>query len=455
MGSLKTHEQWSSRAAFIFATVGAAVGLGNLWRFPFVAGENGGGAFVLVYLFFVFLFGMPLLVSELGIGRRGQLNPINSTKLISEQEGANKNWSSIGWLSIGIPLISLSFYSVVGGWALYYILEAALNTFDAIEGVKSKQNFDSFVASPLQLFIAHTIFTGLAILVVGRGIKHGIERIVKIMMPALFVLLVIMVINSVFTADIGAGLTFLFTPDFSKITPAVVTMAMGQAFLSVGIGVGAMMTYGSYMPRKFSLTTSAATIAISDTLVAILAGIAIFPIVFEYGLDPSGGPELIFVTLPVAFGQMPFGYVLGILFFILLFCAAFSTAVGMLEPTVAWLSDRGLSRPRMALLAGGSTWFLGIVFVLSYNIWANVRLFPNTPILQEKNLLELTDFIITNLFIPLNAFLIALFVGWIMARKSMVDEIDLGDGLFFKVWHFAIRYIIPVAILIIFITNFQ
>ena len=455
MATSKTHEQWSSKAAFIFATVGAAVGLGNLWRFPFVAGENGGGAFVLIYLFFVILFGIPLLVSELGIGRRGQQNPINSMALISQNEDANKKWSFVGWLSIGIPLISLSFYSVVGGWALYYILEAGMNTFDAIEGVKSKQNFDSFVSSPLQLFIAHTLFTGLAILVVGRGIKNGIERIVKIMMPALFILLVVMVVNSILTADIGAGLSFLFSPDFSKITPAVVTMAMGQAFLSMGIGVGAMMTYGSYMPKKFSLTTSAATIAISDTLVAILAGIAIFPIVFEYGLDPSGGPELIFVTLPVAFGQMPFGYLLGVLFFILLFCAAFSTAVGMLEPTVAWLSDRGLSRPRMALLAGGSTWLLGIVFVLSYNVWADVRLFPNTPILQEKNLLELTDFIITNLFIPLNALLIALFVGWIMARKSMIEEIDLGDGAIFKIWRFAIRYIIPVAIIIIFITNFQ
>lgn len=455
MGTLKTHEQWSSKAAFIFATVGAAVGLGNLWRFPFVAGENGGGAFVLIYLFFVILFGIPLLISELGIGRRGQQNPINSMKSISNNEDATNKWSSVGWLSIGIPLISLSFYSVVGGWALYYILEAGMNTFDAIEGVKSKQNFDSFVSSPLQLFIAHTVFTGLAILVVGRGIKNGIERIVKIMMPSLFILLVIMVINSILTADISAGLKFLFTPDFSKITPAVITMAMGQAFLSMGIGVGAMMTYGSYMPKKFSLTTSAATIAISDTLVAILAGIAIFPIVFEYGLDPSGGPELIFVTLPVAFGQMPFGYLFGLLFFILLFCAAFSTAVGMLEPTVAWLSDRGSSRPKMALLAGGSTWFLGIVFVLSYNIWADVRLFPNTPILQEKNLLELTDFIITNLFIPLNALLIALFVGWIMARKSMLNEINLGDGIIFKTWHFAIRYIIPVVIIIIFITNFQ
>ncbi|MCC3862430.1 sodium-dependent transporter [Pseudemcibacter aquimaris] len=455
MATNNKHEQWSSKATFLFATVGAAVGLGNLWRFPFVAGENGGGAFVLVYLFFVALFGIPLLVSELGIGRRGQKNPINSMQSISKHENANNGWSIVGWLSVGIPLISLSFYSVVGGWALYYILEAGMNSFDAIEGIKSKENFDSFVASPTQLFIAHTIFTGLAVLVVGRGIKNGIERIVKIMMPALFILLVIMVINSVLTADISAGLKFLFTPDFSKITPAVITMAMGQAFLSVGIGVGAMMTYGSYMPKKFSLTTSAATIAISDTLVAILAGVAIFPIVFEYGLDPSGGPELIFVTLPVAFGQMPLGYLLGLLFFILLFCAAFSTAVGMLEPTVAWLSDRGFSRPLMALIAGGSTWLLGIVFVLSYNIWADVRLFPNTPILKEKNLLELTDFIITNLFIPLNALLIALFVGWIMARKSMVNEIDLGDGLVFKIWHFAIRYIIPVAIIIIFVTNFQ
>ncbi len=455
MSTIKSHEHWSSRTAFLFAAMGAAIGLGNLWRFPFVAGQNGGGAFVLIYIGFVIVFGMPLLISELGIGRRGQKNPISTMQTLSKDEGRSQKWQFIGWLSIAIPLLSLSFYSVIGGWAIYYIFEAGLDNFSAIDGVISKQNFDGFVASPWRLFAAHTVFTGLTILVVSRGIKNGIERIVKVMMPALFVLLIIMVINSVLTADIIAGLSFLFSPDFSKITPAVVAMAMGQAFLSMGIGVGAMMTYGSYMPKNYSLAKSAATIAISDTLVAILAGVAIFPIVFQYNLDPSGGPELIFVTLPVAFGQMPMGYLLGIAFFLLLFFAAFSTAVGMLEPTVAWLSDRGFNRVKMTLLAAGSTWLFGIVFVLSYNYWADVRLFPMTPILKDKNLLELADFVITNIFILLNAFLIAIYVGWIMARKSMVEEINLTDGLIFKSWRFVMRYLIPIAIFIIFITNLK
>lgn len=449
MAVAKTQETWSSRPAFLLATVGAAVGLGNLWRFPFVAGENGGGAFVLVYLACVILLGIPIMMAELSIGRRGGQSPVSTVRKLSADEGANSKWQIVGWLSIGIPLIGLSYYSVVAGWAIDYVAKGALNSFQGFDGGQSEQTFNSLLASPLHLVMLHTLFIGGAVFVVSRGVHGGIERISKFMMPSLFLLLIIMVINSIVAADIEAGLKFLFSPDFSKLTPATLVIALGQAFFSVAIGVGVLMTYGSYMPRKFSLTTSAATIALADTCVAILAGLAIFPVVFQYGLNPGGGPGLIFVTLPVAFGQMPGGHILGLLFFLLLFFAAFSTAIGMLEPIVSWFSDRGLSRPKMAMVSGGAAWFMGLAAVLSFNLWSGVRLLPGIPLVSEKDIFELLDFIISNLMLPLNALLIAVFAGWVMSRQSTLDELQVTDNWAYKYWRFSIRYIAPVAIAII------
>lgn len=449
MASGNSNHTWSSKPAFLLATVGAAVGLGNLWRFPFVAGENGGGAFVLVYLGCVLLLGVPIMMAELSIGRRGGHSPVATMRKLSADEGANRKWQAVGWLSIIIPLIGLSYYSVVAGWAIDYIFKAAMNSFAGLDGAQSEQTFNSLLASPPSLILFHTLFIGSAVFIVSRGIHGGIERISKIMMPTLFLLLIIMVINSIIAADIGAGIKFLFSPDFSKLTPSTFVIALGQAFFSVAIGVGVLMTYGSYMPKKYSLTTSAVTIALADTCVALLAGLAIFPVVFHYGLNPGGGPGLIFVTLPVAFGQMPGGHLLGLLFFILLFFAAFSTAIGMLEPIVSWFSDRGLSRPLMAFVSGATAWFMGLAAVLSFNLWSDVRLLKGFPLLGEKDIFELIDFIISNLMLPLNALLIAVFAGWIMSRRSTLDELQVVDNWAFKYWRFSIRYIAPVAIVII------
>ena len=449
MATATTHSTWSSRPAFILASAGAAVGLGNLWRFPFVAGENGGGAFVLTYIAFVILLGIPIMMAELSIGRRGKQSPVWSMRYLSNAEGASKKWQIIGWLSIGIPLIGRSYYSVVAGWAIDYIAKAAMNSFYGFDGGRSEQTFNALLASPLHLVILHTLFIGSAVFVVSRGIHGGIERISKIMMPTLFVLLIIMVINSIVAADIEAGMKFLFSPDFSKLTPAAIVIALGQAFFSVAIGVGVLMTYGSYMPKQFSIATSATTIALADTLVALLAGLAIFPVVFQYGLNPGGGPGLIFVTLPVAFGQMPGGHVLGFLFFILLFFAAFTTAIGMLEPIVSWFQDRGFSRPKMAIVSGATAWFMGLAAVLSFNIWSDVHLLSMIPLVSQKDIFELIDFVISNLMLPLNALLISVFAGWIMARQSTLDELQISDNWTYKYWRFSIRYIAPIAIAMI------
>ncbi len=453
MAAAHKQEQWSSRAAFLLATVGAAIGLGNLWRFPFIAGENGGGAFVIVYLGFVLLLGIPIIMAELSIGRRGQQSPVSTIRALSTAEKASPHWQLVGWFSILIPLLGLSYYSVVAGWSIDYIGKAALNSFNGFTGADSNTAFDQLLSSPVQLLIMHTLFMGTVVFVVSRGVQGGIEKLAKFMMPILFLLLVVMVINSVFNADIKGGLQFLFTPDFSKLTPATVAIALGQAFFSVAIGVGVLMTYGSYMPKHYSLPVSAATIAIADTLVALLAGIAIFPVVFQYGLDPAEGPGLIFVTLPIAFGQMPGGHLLGLLFFILLFFAAFTTAIGMLEPVVSWFNDAGMKRSVMAFWSGATAWLVGIFAALSFNLWQDFKPFSLLALLRDKTIFDLMDFLISNIMLPLNGLLIALFAGWVMSKESTRDELGLQANWIYDYWRFAIRYIAPAAICLIFVTS--
>lgn len=453
MATTGIQEQWSSRAPFLLATIGAAVGLGNLWRFPFIVGQGGGGAFVLVYLGFVLLIGIPVVMAELCIGRRGQSSPVSTMRKLAAEENRHPRWQLIGWLSIFIPLLGLSYYSVVVGWSIDYIGKAALNSFQGFSAEDSQASFQEMLDSPLRMLITHTLFIAAVVFVVSRGVRKGIEGFSKFMMPMLFLLLLIMVLNAIFNADIKSGLAFLFTPDFSKLTPAVVAMALGQVFFSIAVGVGVLMTYGSYIPKNFSLPLSATIIVFADTLIALLAGIAIFPVVFQYGLDPAGGPGLIFVTLPITFGQMPGGHLLGLLFFIMLFFAAFTTAIGMLEPIVAWFKDSGLKRSLMAIWSGGAAWFIGIFSILSFNVWKDFKPFSFVPLLQDKAIFDLLDFLIANFMLPLNGLLIALFAGWMMLPSSTFEELALQRKWLYDCWQFSIRYVAPIAICLIFITS--
>lgn len=448
------HETWSSGTAFLLASIGAAVGLGNLWRFPFMTGQNGGGAFVLIYLACVVFLSVPIMIAELSMGRRGHGSAIATMRNLSNEAGAGPSWMVIGWLSIAIPLIGLSFYSVVAGWSIDYIIKGAANAFSEFSGSDSQNAFDLLLASPWRLLFFHTLFLASAVFIVGRGVSKGIEIIAKFMMPSLFAILVILALYSVFTADIGKGLEFLFSPDFSKISPAVAFLALGQAFFSVAVGVGALITYGAYVPASVSLPTAALTISLVDAAVALLAGIVIFPLVFSNGLDPAGGPGLIFVTLPIAFGNMPGGHIVGFLFFILLFFAAFSSVVGMLEPGVSWLEEhKGFSRPKVTLLCGAFGWILGIAAALSFNVWANVKLPSFMPLVKDKGIFELLDFLVSNLMLPINALLIAVFAGWIMSRIGFLEETGLRDSTLFLFLRFILRYVAPVAIGLIFYTS--
>jgi NSS family neurotransmitter:Na+ symporter len=448
------HETWSSGTAFLLATVGAAVGLGNLWRFPFMAGQNGGGAFVLIYICFVLFLSVPIMLAELAMGRRGHASAVNTMRKLTNEEDAASSWQAVGWLSIIIPLLGLSFYSVVAGWSVDYIIKAALNVFAESDGADSEAMFKDLLASPERLLVFHGIFLAGAVFIVARGLGKGIELIAKFMMPSLFAILLILVLNSISSADIGKGLEFLFSPDFSKITPRIVFMALGQAFFSVSIGVGVLITYGAYVPEKVSLPKATVILALIDTAVALLAGVAIFPLVFSHGLDPAGGPGLIFITLPVAFGSMPAGHLVGLLFFILLVFAAFSTVIGMLEPVVSWLEEhKGFSRPKMALLTGTCGWILGVGAALSFNVWSDVRLLSFLPLVREKGIFDLLDFVVSNLLLPVNGLLIAVFAGWVMSRKSTLEELGLQDKVGYRYWRFVLRYVAPVSICLIFYSS--
>jgi len=446
--SITRPEIWTSRSAFLMASIGAAVGLGNIWRFPYIAGVNGGSGFVLIYIGFVFLLGLPVMVGEMVIGRRGKANAIASVKSLAEQEGGASFWRVIGWLSIAIPFLGLSYYSVVAAWSMDYLGSAATGAFADFTSHTSADNFSAKIGKSVQQVLLHGAFIAVTVIVVARGVQGGIEKVTKIAMPALLAILVFLVAYNAVTSNFSEALHFLFEPDFSQIGGTEILMALGQALFSLAIGVGAMITYSAYMPREFSLPESAAIICIGDTAVALLAGLAIFPLVFQFGLAPSEGPGLIFITLPIAFGEMPGGQIIGTLFFLLLFFAAFTTAIGMLEPVVAWLIKAlGLSRPRIAVGAGVGVWVVGIVSVLSFGLMQGVHPLAIVPGLEAKTFFDILDFMVANIMLPINALLMSLFVGWVVSKATICDELSMSENIWLTYWRFAVRYLVPIAML--------
>jgi len=447
-----SHEAWSSRGAFLMASIGAAVGLGHIWRFPYIAGENGGGGFVLLSIGFVFLLGLPIMVGEMMIGHRGQQSAVGSINLLVKRRNRSPFWKIIGWLSIGIPLIGLSYYSVVAAWALDYLSLSITGSLATFTADTAQSNFELQIGQPIRQGLLHAAFIGMTVAVVARGLHGGIEIISKVMIPGLFAIMLLLVGYNLFQADFAQAFNFLFRPDFSKLDTQAVLMALGQALFSLAIGVGVLMTYSAYLPKQLSLTASAATICVGDTFVALLAGLAIFPIVFQYGLSPSEGPGLIFVTLPVAFAQMPGGMIFAALFFLLLFFAAYTTAVGMLEPMVSWLVERfNFRRRTMAVFAGFLTWLLGIVSVLSFSTLSDLYPLDFITAMQGKTFFDIVDFSIANILLPINALLLALFAGWSFDKVVVQQELGITSGPWLAYWRFAVRYLVPIALAMIMI----
>ncbi|HET6564613.1 MAG TPA: sodium-dependent transporter [Xanthomonadales bacterium] len=439
---------WSSGWTFVLAAIGAAVGLGNIWKFPYIAGVSGGGAFVLVYVLCAALIAVPILLGELLLGRLGHKSPPVAMRKVAELAGRSPLWSLLGWMGLGVGYLIATYYSVIAGWTLAYIVKAA-NGFGAAESFDSAAVFAAFLASPATMIAWHTVFISAACIIVARGLHAGIEGAVKVLMPALFIMLLAMIGYAAVEGDFRAGFEFLFHVDFSMINAQVILTAIGQAFFSIGVAMGLMMAYGAYVPSDVSLTRSAFIIAGADTVVALLAGLMIFPLVFAKGLDPAQGPGLIFVTLPAAFAGMPGGQLFGALFFLLLAFAAITSIIAIIEPVVAYAQDRWhMKRVSACLLFGLIAWLLGLLSVFSFNIWAGVHPLGMFETFASKTLFDLIDYFTSNVMMPLGGILIALFVGWRMKAALLASELRTRTGSpYFRIWLFLLRYIAPLAIL--------
>lgn len=449
------HENWSSRSAFILAAVGSAVGLGNMWRFPAEAGENGGGAFVLFYIFCVLLIGLPVLLSEILVGRHGQANAPESVRRLARDSNAPEGWSILASLGVFAAFLILSFYCVVGGWVLYYVGVFLSDLFQTgltggafegraaedIEGLLPGMFGDGALMVGLNLgFLAVTMFF------VARGIASGIEWVAVYLMPVFFVLFLGITIYGAFTGNFGEAVSYLFTFDFSKLTGEVMLAAVGQAFFSLSLGVAGMMTYGAYANRDTNLAETSGIIAGADTAVAMLAGLAIFPIVFAAGLSASAGPGLMFQSLPIAFQAMPFGSLIGLAFFIMVFFAALTSSVSLLEAPTAYVFEKfGMSRVTATLIVGLGAAILGILSALSFNEMADFRPLAFIPIFAEANFFDALDGVTAKLFMPIGAILTCIFVGWVADAKLIDDENGL-DGVLHQIWRALVRYVCPLAL---------
>ena len=441
-------EQWNSQWGFMLAAMGSAIGLANLWRFPYTAGVSGGGAFVLVYLGAVLTVALPLLMAELLVGRHGQATPTLSIGRVTAESGGHRTWTAMGYGGILAAILVFGFYSVVGGWALSYVLMTGSGSLQGLSASELQTSFDQLAASPLAMLLAYSAFLGTAVTISSFGIRQGVERTVKLLMPALLAMLLAMVVYSAVTGEFLQALNFLFTPDFSTLTPGIVLDAFGQAFFSISVGLTNLMAYGAYMNRNTSIPRSSAIIVGADTLVALLAGLAIFPIIFAHGLEPSGGPGLVFMTLPIAFGAVPGGVVLGSLFFLLLSFAALTSALCMLEAPVSFLVDQWHWRRRRATWAvGGLVWVLGLSCVFSFSLLSGVYPLGAIDYFAEMRFFELFDFVVTRLLSPLIGACIALFVGWVVSRQISAGELGLRpDSGLYRLWLLSVRYLAPLVL---------
>ena len=436
------HGHWSSRMAFILAVTGSAVGLGNIWKFPYIAGENGGGAFVLVYLFCVVLIGMPVMMSEILIGRRGRRNPVATMELLGKEEGSSGNWRWVGGMGVIAGILILSYYSVIAGWTLAYVVKSASGVFSGASAEAVGEQFSSFVGNWKLVGFSHTVFMALTVFVVARGVERGLEQAVRFMVPALLILMLVLLGYSINSGHFAEGVAFMFTPDFDKLTWNSVLAALGQAFFTLSIGMGAIMAYGAYLPEDTSITGASAVVVTADTAIAILAGLTIFPLVFANGLDPAGGPGLVFDTLPLALGQMAGGAFFSTIFFVLLVFAAWTSAIGLMEPAVAWVVEKfGRTRAQAAVMIGGLIWILGFGSVLSFNVLKDVNFLAGT-------IFDNIDYLTSNIMLPLGGLLITIFAGWVMCRNSTADELG-GHGGLYKAWRLLARFIAPIGILFV------
>lgn len=429
---------WTSRLGFILAAAGSAVGLGNIWKFPYMTGENGGGAFVLVYLLCVLGVGLPILIAEVYIGRESQRNVVQAFEALDRPRSP---WKATGWLGLVTAFLILSFYSVVGGWVLDFLVKALQGQLTGRDAGAVGGYLEQLFHSPWAMVFWHTVFMALTVVIVARGVAGGIERANRIMMPALFLLLLFLVVRAFGMPGFEPAVAFLFSPRFEDLTWSSALQAAGQAFFSLSLGMGAMITYGSYLTRGESIPRITAVVAVMDTVVSLLAGVVVFSVVFTFGQEPAAGPTLMFVNLPLLFQQMTGGYLVALAFFLLIAFAALTSAISLLEVVVAYADEvHGWPRPRTALLMGAAIYALGLLAALSFNVLGDVKV-------AGHNFFDLFDDVSSNLTLPLGGVLIAVFYGWVLGRDAVLRTFDgrgprvLREGL---LW--AVRVLAPAAV---------
>ncbi len=440
-------DSFGSRFGALVAMAGSAVGLGNLWRFPYLVGENGGAAFIIVYIILSFCICLPIFMSEFIIGRRSQKNAYSAFNDLSN----GSPWKFVGLFSVLIPLVVLSYYSVIGGWSVEYIFKSFTFSFSG-EGTQDAMStmFTDFVSNPWLPLVCHTVFLLTTLVIVAFGIKGGIEKFSKVMMPLLFVIVIAIAVYAVMLPGAGAGLDYLFKPDFSKITPQACASALGQAFFSLSIGMGCIVTYGSYVSKKENIMSQSIYTAVFDLAFALCAGVAIMPAVFAFGINPQSGPGLVFETLPYVFSQMPAGGGIAILFFIALFVAAITSSISMAEVGVAYLvEEKKLSRIAACSILFAACWVMGAICSLSFGPLADIQF-------AGRSIFDFFDNLSSNVLMILGSLLTVLFVGWRLKKTDIYDEFTNGGTLstnarlFGALW-FLIRFICPAAILAIFL----
>ncbi len=438
------HGVWSKRWTFVLAATGSAVGLGNIWKFPYIAGENGGGAFVLVYLFCIAAIGIPIMMGEVLLGRMGRQSPVNTMLSLAKTVNASCSWVLVGVSGVLAGFFILSFYSVIAGWALAYVVKAVSGSFVDVSAQQIGQEFDALLHSPSTLLFWHSLFMLMTCTVIAKGINRGLQATVYILMPLLFALMLVMLGYSMTSGNFEAGAAFLFNFDPSKLSGEALLVAMGHAFFTLSLGMGAIMVYGAYMPANESIGKMVVAVGFLDTAVALAAGLVIFPIVFANQLDPGAGPGLMFVTLPIAFGQMPAGSVFATVFFVLVVFAAWSSSISLLEPAVAWLVEhRGLSRLSAAMFSGVACWLLGLGTVISFNVASEWTLW-------DKTFFDLLDFLASNVMLPLGGLAMAVFVAWILPLDRVREQLqDFSEGLL-ALMIFILKYVAPALVLAVF-----
>lgn len=439
-------DKWSSKIGFILATAGSAIGLGNIWKFPYSVGTNGGGAFVALYLLFLIFIGFPLMLAAITLGRKTQLSVFGAYKSI------DKRWSFVGALGVICGFFILAFYSTVGGWVIYYLKNALMGTLDIRDPNYYGTIFSNLMSSSGNLIFYQFIFMLLTVLIVLKGISNGIEKASKIMMPALLIMLIIISLRSITLSGSIEGIKFLFVPDFSKITMDVAKNALGQLFFSLSIGMGVIVTYGSYLSKKDNILNAAALIPILDTVVALIAGIATIPAVFALGFEVGEGPGLMFITLPAVFASMPMGSIFCFVFFLLVVFAALTSSISMLEVSVSYFVDeKNKKRIPTTIIIGLIIFIMGIPASLSMGMWKDLN------VIGSLNFFDFYDKLTSNILLTTGGFLLCIFVGWVLKADEAIKEIE-SSGIRFKlanIWAFLIKYIVPIAIFIVLINSYK